>query len=204
LQELPEAPWAELVGGKPLNARGLAKRLAGYDVKSKTVRVGERVVRGYVREDLSDAWDRYLPPTDSGDLAESLQGTVPVGPLSPRESATSATSTTPTPAEPLDGGAFPHSEARFRPENGRAQQTALRTTVAPQSATSAATAVLLDPNVARVADVADFRGDEETRPVACADGEIPHGCGAPDSCHTLGPCPHLIEHGSCWAEGNWP
>lgn len=61
LQDLPEAPWSEVVGGKPLNARGLAKRLGGYGVKSTTIRIGDKTPRGYRREDLADAWSRYLP-----------------------------------------------------------------------------------------------------------------------------------------------
>lgn len=75
LQRLDEAPWGELVAGKPLNARGLARRLGEYGIKSKTVRIGEATHKGYRREDLSDAWSRYLP-------------------LPPQESDTSVTSDT--------------------------------------------------------------------------------------------------------------
>jgi hypothetical protein len=62
LHELTEAPWAELVAGKPLNNRGLANRLRPYGVKSISVRVDAGVARGYRRQDLADAWTRYLPP----------------------------------------------------------------------------------------------------------------------------------------------
>jgi hypothetical protein len=58
---LPESPWGELKG-KPLSARGLASRLRQYGVKSKAIRVGEQTLRGYTRDDLHDAWVRYLPP----------------------------------------------------------------------------------------------------------------------------------------------
>ncbi|MDP9437579.1 MAG: DUF3631 domain-containing protein [Actinomycetota bacterium] len=75
LQGLDEAPWGELIGGKPLNSRGLARRLGGYGVKSKNVRIGASVHKGYARADLADAWSRYLSPP-------------------PKESATSATSAT--------------------------------------------------------------------------------------------------------------
>ena len=84
LHGLEEAPWAEIVGGKPLNARGLAKRLAAYGVKSKTVRIGATTPKGYAREDLADAWERYLPAP-------------------PKESATSATSATDAASGPDDG-----------------------------------------------------------------------------------------------------
>ena len=89
LQELPEAPWAELVAGKPINARGLSKRLAAYGVKPKVLRVGTGTARGYARVDLVDAWTRYLPSPP------------------PMESVTSVTSVTPGP-EPY---AADHGEA---------------------------------------------------------------------------------------------
>jgi hypothetical protein len=68
LEALPEAPWAELVAGKPINARGLSKRLGAYGIKSTTVRVGERVERGYRRQDLADAWSRYLPSSPNSSV----------------------------------------------------------------------------------------------------------------------------------------
>jgi hypothetical protein len=75
LHELDEAPWAELVAGKPINARGLSVRLKPYGVKPKNLRNGGFVAKGYKREDLADAWLRYAPP-------------------SPDETATSATGAT--------------------------------------------------------------------------------------------------------------
>jgi hypothetical protein len=60
LLELEEAPWAEIVAGKPLNARGLSRRLGGYGIKPGTIRVGDKTPRGYARQDLADAWARYL------------------------------------------------------------------------------------------------------------------------------------------------
>ncbi|MDP3940448.1 MAG: DUF3631 domain-containing protein [Deltaproteobacteria bacterium] len=72
---LDEAPWGEIQGGKPLNARGLAGRLRQYGIRSRNIRVGDRTPKGYRREDLVDSWERYLPTPA-------------------RESATSATSAT--------------------------------------------------------------------------------------------------------------
>lgn len=60
LHALDEAPWANLRGA-PLDARGLANRLAGYEIHSTKVKVGASSVRGYRREDLWDAWQRYCP-----------------------------------------------------------------------------------------------------------------------------------------------
>jgi Protein of unknown function (DUF3631) len=63
LQELDESPWANL-RGKPLDARGLAGRLKGYQVVSTNVRpLGEKQAKGYQRTALADVWSRYLPPS---------------------------------------------------------------------------------------------------------------------------------------------
>lgn len=79
LNNLEEAPWGDLYG-RELNARGLAQRLRKYDISSKTVRVGEDTAKGYAREDLWDAWDRYLPPivTDKK-LAKASSYSIPSG-----------------------------------------------------------------------------------------------------------------------------
>jgi len=62
LHDLDEAPWANL-RGVPLDARGLAYRLSGYEISSTKVKVGGASVRGYRRIDLWDAWQRYCPET---------------------------------------------------------------------------------------------------------------------------------------------
>jgi hypothetical protein len=59
LHRLEESPWGDL-RGKPLDARGLARRLSPYDIKPTNIRQLGEVVKGYRREDLHDAWQRYL------------------------------------------------------------------------------------------------------------------------------------------------
>ncbi|MCH6585259.1 MAG: DUF3631 domain-containing protein [Proteobacteria bacterium] len=60
LNNMDEAPWGDL-RGKPLDSRGLAMRLKKYGVAPKTVRIGGATPKGYTRENLYDAWERYLP-----------------------------------------------------------------------------------------------------------------------------------------------
>src|SRR5262249_62039961 len=72
LTELPESPWGDL-GGKPINDRKLGRRLREYGVKSKVIRVGDRTPRGYLREDLQDAWLRYLPAHDAAEAQQAQQ-----------------------------------------------------------------------------------------------------------------------------------
>lgn len=114
LCEIEESPWADL-RGKPLDARGLARRLAKYGVKPKLVRVTDGVMRGYTAEDLADPWARYVTPrtdplrelgdsdnTDSQGAQEVLQH--PSG----EKSVTSVTAVTP-----------PQFALDLRPEEGR-------------------------------------------------------------------------------------
>jgi 5S rRNA maturation endonuclease (ribonuclease M5) len=61
LNGLEESPWGNL-RGKPLDSRGLARRLKRYDVIPKQIRIGDETKKGYTLDDLADAFARYLPP----------------------------------------------------------------------------------------------------------------------------------------------
>lgn len=79
LVAMDESPWGEL-NGKPLDARGLARRLKKYDIEPKTVRVSDlagfssKTAKGYARADMHDAWVRYLTPKE--DLGSSANESV--------------------------------------------------------------------------------------------------------------------------------
>jgi hypothetical protein len=59
LTRLDDSPWGDLKG-KPLDARGLSRLLRKYGVDRTTFREGMGTVKGYRREDLHDAWARYV------------------------------------------------------------------------------------------------------------------------------------------------
>jgi Protein of unknown function (DUF3631)/Domain of unknown function (DUF3854) len=65
LNDLDEAPWGDLKG-RPLDPRRLSGLLREYEVHPADVRADvdgqEKVRKGYKRDDLYDAWQRYLPP----------------------------------------------------------------------------------------------------------------------------------------------
>ncbi|HVI57729.1 MAG TPA: DUF3631 domain-containing protein [Luteimonas sp.] len=61
LHDIDDAPWGDLKG-KSLDSRGLSWRLKQYGVKPRTVRIGYATPKGYRREDMHDAWARYLAP----------------------------------------------------------------------------------------------------------------------------------------------
>lgn len=60
LAAIEEAPWRDHFG-KQLDAASLARKLKGYGIRPKSIRVGDSVPRGYEREAFADAWARYLP-----------------------------------------------------------------------------------------------------------------------------------------------
>lgn len=74
LVKLPEAPWSNL-RGKELDARGLARRLAGYEIRSEQMWLDGKNVRGYDSARFADAWNRYLP-------TDAVLGFPPEGPAS--------------------------------------------------------------------------------------------------------------------------
>ncbi|MFC1575653.1 DUF3631 domain-containing protein [Gemmatimonadota bacterium] len=65
LHEMEGRPWPEWRRGQPMTSRQLAKLLEPFGVKPKKVRIGDRTLQGYWAEDFSDAFVRYLPPTEA-------------------------------------------------------------------------------------------------------------------------------------------
>jgi hypothetical protein len=81
-----ESPWGEWGRQrKPITPRWLAERLRPYDIKPAVHRQGDLTFRGYLRDDFTDAWDRYLPPvapTDPlGDVTAETSVTVLARPV---------------------------------------------------------------------------------------------------------------------------
>ncbi|MHB1188756.1 DUF3631 domain-containing protein [Thiobacillus sp.] len=77
LVEDEEAAWATWNKGRPLTPRQLGRMLAGYGIKSKPVRVGYEVSKGFESEQFADAFSRYLapPPENAQFSVTSLQAT---------------------------------------------------------------------------------------------------------------------------------
>lgn len=65
---LEERPWATWKHGKPMTPVQLSRLLKPFGVSSRTVRFeGQGLSKGYLLEDLADAFERYIPslPPDS-------------------------------------------------------------------------------------------------------------------------------------------
>jgi hypothetical protein len=67
LRSDPEAPWGDH-GPAGINAMRLGSMLREYDIRSANIRFGEPIgrVKGYYRDDFTDAWARYCPSSDGG------------------------------------------------------------------------------------------------------------------------------------------
>jgi hypothetical protein len=61
-----EAPWSGWNNGTGLKARNLSMLLKPFEVKSKTIRIGDKTAKGYARESFADAFERHLPPIVEG------------------------------------------------------------------------------------------------------------------------------------------
>jgi Protein of unknown function (DUF3631) len=62
LELLEERLWACWERGRCINERQVATLLKPFSIRPKTIRVGEKTPRGYMREDFEDAWARFTPP----------------------------------------------------------------------------------------------------------------------------------------------
>lgn len=60
LLEDEEKIWATYNRGKPLSPKQLANKLRGYDIRSKTIRLGYETAKGYELDQFIDTFSRYL------------------------------------------------------------------------------------------------------------------------------------------------
>ncbi len=66
LAEIETSPWGEWgKAGKPLSTAKLARLLGRFAIVPHSVRVGDRTPKGYTLGDFQDAFERYLPSTDT-------------------------------------------------------------------------------------------------------------------------------------------
>ena len=79
LHDMTERPWPTCSRGKPLPAQMRGRYLARFGVQSQTLHLsrttaGEMDAKGYVREALVSAWNRYLPTAGGSEPSQPSQG----------------------------------------------------------------------------------------------------------------------------------
>jgi putative DNA primase/helicase len=67
-----ERPWTELRKGKPVTEMWLAQQLRPYGIKPRTIRMGEQLAKGYVKEDFMDTFRRYIPKSEVESVRRDL------------------------------------------------------------------------------------------------------------------------------------
>jgi hypothetical protein len=104
-EELPFGAWRE---GRGLDARGLARLLAPYGVRPRTVRDRDTTPKGYTRADFEDAFTRYLrPPPESPPQAQHPQHDVDAQRKYARKHSNVADVAAPTDADTSGHGVVP-------------------------------------------------------------------------------------------------
>ena len=63
LVDMEERPWCEWKRGNPMTANSLAKQLATFGIRSKTIRAGvpSKTLKGYELKQFTDSFNRYIP-----------------------------------------------------------------------------------------------------------------------------------------------
>jgi hypothetical protein len=93
LADLEGRPWAEVSRGRPITDRVLARLLGRFGVRSRSIRIGDGTPKGYLRGDLADAFDRYLPPPAATSATSSKSLSEEANPEPPRASGVASPTT---------------------------------------------------------------------------------------------------------------
>ena len=65
LTELSDSPWRRFhADGSSFDFRDLAGLLKEYDIRPRDVWIDGASAKGYIADDLWDAWERYVPPSN--------------------------------------------------------------------------------------------------------------------------------------------
>src|SRR5438105_14730630 len=57
-------PWTEMRKPKETTDLWLAQQLRPYGVKPRNLRIGDKVLKGYLYDDLIDVFRRYIPKSE--------------------------------------------------------------------------------------------------------------------------------------------
>jgi hypothetical protein len=66
-------PWAEPKNGKPITDLWLAQQLRPYGIRPKYMRTEDQHVRGYMKEDFAETFQRYIPKAEARAYLEELK-----------------------------------------------------------------------------------------------------------------------------------
>ena len=110
-----ERPWSTFKQGVKITARQLASKLSGFDIKSKSLRINGRVMKGYKLKDFEDSFQRYLVPDPGKEglqVTNLSEGMETVAPACNRSEDVTVTNT-----DPLHQNPCKHSDVTRNPKN---------------------------------------------------------------------------------------
>jgi putative DNA primase/helicase len=67
-----DRPWMELTKGRGVTESWLAKQLGPFGIRSRLMRIGEVVARGYLEEDFTETCQRYITKSEVELMKEEL------------------------------------------------------------------------------------------------------------------------------------
>ena len=67
LNDDKEKAWQTFNNGQPMTAYQLSKKLKTFGIKSKNIKQGQHVIKGYDKADFVKVWNNYLPPLECGE-----------------------------------------------------------------------------------------------------------------------------------------
>ena len=110
-----ERPWSTFKQGAKITARQVANMLHGFDIKSKSLRINDKVMKGYELQDFEDSFQRYLVPDPGKEglqVTNLSEGMETVAPACNRSEDVTVTNT-----DPLHQNPCKHSDVTRNPKN---------------------------------------------------------------------------------------
>jgi hypothetical protein len=90
-----DRPWAEARKGKDITELWLAQQLRPYGVRPRTIWIGHDHAKGYLRDDFTETFQRYIPKAEAEAFLAELKNRPDPDPIS--NSGTHASSSEPEP-----------------------------------------------------------------------------------------------------------
>jgi len=69
-----DRPWMEGLKGKPATERWLSIQLRPYEMRPRAMRIGDERAKGYVLEEFTDVFRRYVPMSEVEALRAEMMG----------------------------------------------------------------------------------------------------------------------------------
>lgn len=73
LNAYPSRPWKDLLRGRPVDDRWLARQLSPYGIRSRNLRIDGMQAKGYYQEDMTETVRRYVPKAEVRVLLDEMK-----------------------------------------------------------------------------------------------------------------------------------